>query len=185
MRSCVPDILPGDGGFSVAERSALVLDHELYPLMLGLMLPDAIDGVALRAQAVATARATRLVAELDTAAWIWGARAAPPPRPEFASPLGLAPRLSATAAAQIREVRFDPDELTEIAGQKITTRRRTALDLVRYRTDTDYRPETVRALIDPSEISLLVMSLSRTRRLPHARRARARLSLLMTRRDGP
>ena len=97
----------------------------------------------------------------------------------------MRPRLSATAAAQIREVRFDPDELTEIAGQKITTRRRTALDLVRYRTDTDYRPETVRALIDPSEISLLVMSLSRTRRLPHARRARARLSLLMTRRDGP
>jgi len=178
MHSCVPDILQGDGGFSVAERSALLLDHEVYPLMLGLVLPDAIDTITLRAQAAAHSTMTRLVAELDTAAWIWGARTAPPVRPEFASPIGLAPRLSAAAAVRVREVRFDRDELTEIAGQRITTPRRTALDLLRYRTDIDFQPETVRALLTRSDIADVNASLSGMRRLPHARRARARLSLL-------
>jgi len=167
-----------DDRLSVAERSALVLDRELYPLGGGYVLPDAIDGLALRAGLVAVSASDRRVAELDTAAWVWGARAVPPAQVELASPIGLAPRLSAVAAGHTREVRLAESDVTRIGSLWITTRARTALDLLRYRDELSYRPEIVRDLVTPSGFAELDRMLNARTRLPHARRARARLARL-------
>ena len=80
----VPPVLH-EAELPLAERMAARLDGELFAFGDGHSPIDEVDGPALRLHAVLGARPPRLIAELATAAWVWGARDLPPPASSSAS----------------------------------------------------------------------------------------------------
>ncbi|MFW8745239.1 hypothetical protein, partial [Mesorhizobium japonicum] len=60
------------------ELQAMALDGELYRLTGSWCPLDVVPTPDVRCRAVMNGRSTRLIAELRTAAWVWGAAADPP-----------------------------------------------------------------------------------------------------------
>ncbi len=119
-----------DADLSPAELQAARLDGEVYDLAGAYCLVGELEAPRHRARAVLGSRSPRLIAELGTAAWIWGA-ADQPEGLEFAVTPDARARLSPAQHVAVREIVYDPGDVTLLDGIRITTPLRTILDLVR------------------------------------------------------
>jgi hypothetical protein len=163
---------------SLAERMAAHLDGELYALGAVHCPIDEIETPALRLAGALAGRPSRLIAELDTAAWVWGALPVPPARFEFCVDVRARARPAPSGDADVREVVIADGDLCVLAGRRVTTPLRTALDIAR-----------ARAGFGPAEAQLVRRlaalggfgagecraALDARRNLPAKRRARERL----------
>jgi len=165
-----------------AELCAARLDGELFPLGAGWCPLDVPPAVGERAAAALAGRPSAWIAELETAAWIWGAIPGPPsmlqacvPYPDRRTGSRRDP------SVELREVVILPREVVMRGGRRITDPLRTALDLARRSEWYPSAREPVVALLALADATpeSLRSALPRSRRLPHARRARRRLSELM------
>ncbi len=171
----LPDVLTNE--LPAAELSALRLDATLVPFANAFLVADALGDAADRIRGAFGQHSPRLIAELDTAAWVWGARHSLPARFEFCASLAERARLAPGALDAVREVAISDDEIVTIAGRRVTSPVRTAIDLARFRDDGAYSPEIVAALLalaDTDAPTARAVMDSR-RHLTHAERARRRL----------
>ncbi len=166
-----------------AELSALRLDGELYPLADGWCAIDALEGARHRAAAVRGTRSPRLIAELGTAAWIWGAASVLPEVLEFCVDIGARTRPGLSPSLRVRELVLDPGDCVQWTDGAVTSAVRTAVDLARFReTLTEAERATLRALGDLGGFGLSECEelLDRRRNLPEKRRAKQRLAEVLS-----
>jgi hypothetical protein len=114
-----------------AELHAMRLDGQLFALAGAWCPVDAPDIPELRARAIHSGRSPRLVAELRTAAWIWGAVDAPPSPVELCADVRARARVRPGADAMVREVVLPEDDVVRFGTATVTTPLRTAVDLAR------------------------------------------------------
>jgi hypothetical protein len=179
----LPIVLTSDE-FSVAELSSLRLDGEVYALADGFCGLDEPEGPALRARAVLGARSERLIAELGTAAWIWGATPVMPLVHELCADHALRSRPSDRSATVIREVRFDQSDIAQLDGYRVTIPLRTAVDLARFREEfTDADAALARRLAELGDFAIgdCIELMDRRPNLLEKRRARVRLEAALSR----
>lgn len=128
------------------ELQAARLDGDVYDLGDGFCLVGEVEGPPHRARAVLAARSRRLIAELTTAAWIWGAHPHPA-RLRFAVTPDARARLSPATGIAVREIVYTDGDLRDVDGFAVTSPIRTALDLARDDDiDDDDRNATVARL---------------------------------------
>jgi hypothetical protein len=162
------------------ELQAAALDGEVWRVADGWASIVDPDDARLRADALASALGSTVVAARGTAAWIWGARAAAPRRLEAVVP-SSARHHDDRPGVQVGEVLIDDDETVTIGRVRVTTPTRTVLDLLRADDWSDEAERLVRTLIadhrvDPRHVASLVR---RHGRLPHRRRAASRMRTLV------
>lgn len=116
---------------SATERSVLRLDGEILPLGL-TDVPVGVPLVpAVRAASLLPATGARdLVLELGAAAWVHGVLEALPDPLTLAVDIARVGRIKLPIPAP-REVRYRPADLVRFGGVLVTTRLRTAFDLLR------------------------------------------------------
>jgi hypothetical protein len=175
----LPSVLTKED-FPDAELQALRLDGEAFELTIAgcYAAVDEIVGTSHRALALSKLIHPRLVAELQTAAWIYGLiESAPQPHTLCAD---LASRISGRTLIEwgAREVSFSEGDLVTIAGMTVTTPRRIINDLVRFKEDFTPADETlVRRLLEFGGIEIIdcLRALDGMVHLTHKRRAAERL----------
>jgi hypothetical protein len=163
----------------LAERMAARLDGELFAFGDGHCPIDEVEGPALRAHAILGSRPHRLIAELGTAAWVWGVDPTIPARLEFCVDLRARARPAATPLTTVREVVLGPEDVVALGPYRVTTTIRTAVDLARIRDPFDAKDrEAVLALARLGRFGLdeCRAFMDRGRNLPAKRRAIERLS---------
>jgi hypothetical protein len=128
-RMRLPSVLAGDD-LSPAELQAARLDGEVYDLAGAFCLIGELEGPVHRARAVLGCRSSRLIAELGTAAWVWGV-APHPARLEFAVTPDARARLAPREHAAVREIVFEGADLVDLDGCRVTSPLRTVVDLAR------------------------------------------------------
>lgn len=146
------------------------LDGELYA-MGGVWCPiDVRETAEVRAEAVMGDRSRRLVAELRTAAWIWGVPGTLVRPLELCADVRSRARLRPGAGAVVREVVLPADDVIELGGVRVTSPLRTVVDLARTgRADADLLRRLVAAAgLDRRSVNDRL----RAGRLPGTRRAR-------------
>src|SRR3954465_3224070 len=110
------------------ELGGMRLDGEVYPLREGGCSIAVLEAPAHRARAVRGQRSERLIAELGTAAWVWGVTPSLPRLVEFCVDLGARARLRISPLVRVRELVLDPDDRIDLAGGAVTSRVRTVVD---------------------------------------------------------
>lgn len=120
-----------DADLSPAELQAARLDGEVYDLVGAYCLIGELESPAHRARAALGGRSRRLIAELGTAAWIWGA-APEPSRLELAVTPDARARLAPAQHITVRELVFEPGDVVAVDGFAVTSPLRTILDLARF-----------------------------------------------------
>ena len=161
------------------ELMAARLDGELYPIAEGHCPVDVIQTPAVRLAAALAGRAPRYIAELGTAAWVWGASPVPPPMPELCVELRARARPARPGRAVVREVVLLPFETRRLGRYRVTTPLRTAIDLGRARpTFSADDADVVRRLAEVGGFTLgdCLAAIAERRNLPAKRRAAARLA---------
>ena len=149
--SPVLDLVLSDADLPWAELQAARLDGELYDLGDAFCPIGELEAPRHRARAAIGRRSRRLIAELGTAAWVWGA-APLPARLQFAVTPDARARLSPDQHVTVREIVFATKDLVELDGVKVTTPIRTALDLARF--EEPFNLETVTRLAAIAEFDL-------------------------------
>jgi hypothetical protein len=165
-----------------AELGGMRLDGEVYQLADGWCAVDEIETPAHRAAAVLGDRSPRLIAELSSAAWVWGALPAPPRVTEFCVDLGARARLRGSPLVRVRELVLDPGDRVELSGASVTSPLRTAVDIARFREILSARETTgivTLARLGGFGIEECRELLNRRRNLPEKRRALQRLGELL------
>ena len=119
-----------DDDLSPAELQAARLDGEVYDLAGAYCLVGELETPTHRARAVLAGRSERLIAELGTAAWIWGA-VDTLDRLEFAVTPDARARLGPAHHATVREIVYEPGDVTVLDGCQVTTPLRTIIELAR------------------------------------------------------
>ena len=164
------------------ELGGMRLDGEVYSLAEGWCAIDELEGPSHRARAVRGERSERLIAELGTAAWVWGATPTLPRLVEFCADLGARARLGISPIVRVRELVLDPGDRVDLGGGAVTSRLRTAVDLARFR---DPLPaEDAASIVELARQGGFGLDecrelMDRRRNLPEKRRALARLSALL------
>lgn len=164
-----------------AELCAARLDGEVLRVDEWYGPADLPVSASARAIAVSRCLPDRLIAEQHTAAWILGMTDAAPTRHQFCATAGARARPANPRGITIREVVIDSTEIVEVAGLKVTSAARTAVDLTRF--------SDAFGAADQALVVRLLMSASMTiddcrrliqnrRKLPGKRRALARVTLL-------
>lgn len=164
---------------SWVELQAARLDGELYPLADAYCLIGELESPPHRARSVLGARSSRLIAELDTAAWIWGVPVRPL-SPRFAVTPDARARLSPDQHAKVREVVYDDGDLIQLDGVRVTTPVRTVIDLARF--DEPFRPLIVAQLAAIAGLHLVdcLAALEARPGIPAKNRAKANLKAALT-----
>jgi len=168
--SPVLDLVLSTGDLPWAELQAARLDGEVYDLGDAFCPIGELEAPRHRARAAIGRRSRRLIAELGTAAWVWGA-APEPEHLQFAVTPDARARLSPDQHVTVREIVFAATDLVELDGVAATTPARTAIDLARF--EEPFQPETVARLAAIAEFALadcLAMLESRSG-IPSKRRA--------------
>jgi len=132
----------------------------------------------LRLHAVLGPRPARLIAELATAAWVWGARESVPARLEFCVDLRARARPPASPSTTVREVVLVPEDVATLGSFRVTTPLRTAVDLARVRDAfAEADVDAVRRLAALARFDLgdCRAAMNRGRNLPAKHRALQRL----------
>lgn len=119
-----------DADLSPIELQAARLDGEVYDLAGAYCLVGELEAPRHRARAVLAGRSPRLIAELGTAAWIWGAIGTLD-QLEFAVTPDARARLGPDHRATVREIVYESGDLTALDGCQVTTPLRTIIDLAR------------------------------------------------------
>jgi hypothetical protein len=169
------------GAFPSSELRALVLDGEAYRVDECVAAVDEIPTPILRAQALATILPDRLIAEQHTAAWIWGAQFEPPLQHEVCADIGARSRPSPSSRLLVREVVILHEDVAVLAGLRVTTPMRTAIDLARFVTDwTEDEAHILGELTRLGGFSALdcARTMNRRRNLPAKKLALERLALV-------
>jgi len=164
------------------ELAGMRLDGEVYRLAEGWCSIDVLETPAHRARVVRGLRSERLIAELGTAAWVWGATPVLPRLVEFCVDLGARARLRISPLVRVRELVLDPGDRVDLEGGAVTSRLRTAVDLARFRerlSDDDARSIVELAAGGGFGLDQCRELMDRRRNLPEKRRALARLSELL------
>jgi hypothetical protein len=164
------------------ELGGMRLDGEVYPLAEGWCTIDVLETPAHRARAVRGLRSERLIAELGTAAWVWGATPLLPGLVEFCVDLGARARLRISPLVRVRELVLDPGDRVVLDGGAVTSRVRTAVDLARFRDElSDGDAASIFELSRQGGFGLAECRelMDRRRNLPEKRRALTRLSGLL------
>lgn len=121
-----------DSGFSLAERMAMALDGEAYPIDETHAHLDEPETSELRAAALERQGIhPRLIAERWTAAWLWLALPLAPRVHTFCVSMSARVQHHRPRNRVIREVVIDEHDVTMIGGVRVTTLARTTLDLAR------------------------------------------------------
>ncbi len=139
-----------------------------------------LERPAVRARAVLADRSTRLIPELGTAAWVWGATPVEPLVQEFCVDITARARLAPSALASVREIVLDDDDLSDLDGVRVTTPLRTVVDLARFRAGFGAgEAALVAALASIGRFGFddCIAHMERRRNLPGKRRAIERISL--------
>lgn len=167
-----------DADLSPVELQAARLDGEVYDLAGAYCLVGEVEGPAHRARAVLGGRSPRLIAELATATWIWGAGDSPE-RPAFAVTPDARARLAPTHRTAVREIVYEPGDIAVLDGCQVTTPLRTIIDLARADSSPD--PAIVARLATIGGVSLhdCLASLERRGSIPMKARARTVLQELI------
>lgn len=168
-----------DADLSPVELQAARLDGEVYDLAGAYCLVGELEEPRHRARAVLGSRSPRLIAELGTAAWIWGA-AEQPDRLEFAVTPDARARVSPVHQIAVREIVYDADDLTSLDGCRVTTPLRTILDLARCVDRFDLTIVTRLAAIGGLDLADCLASLESRAGIPLKVRARANLRRVLT-----
>ncbi len=174
----VPPVLH-EAELPLPERMAARLDGELFAFGDGHCAIDEVEGPALRLNAVLGARPSRLIAELATAVWVWGARDTLPDRLEFCVDLRARARPVARPLTTVREVVLHGDDVATLGSFRVTTPLRTAVDLARTRevfAPTDAEAVRRLAALGTFDLGTCMAYMDRRRNLPAKRRALLRLS---------
>jgi len=164
------------------ELGGMRLDGEVYPLADGWCSIDVLETPAHRAQAVRGMRSERLIAELGTAAWVWGVTPVLPAQIEFCVDLGARARLRVSPMIRVRELVLDPGDRVQLGGGAVTSRLRTAVDLARFREElSDGDANSIVELARDGGFGLADCRalMDRRRNLPEKRRALVRLTELL------
>jgi hypothetical protein len=166
-----------------AELRAMRLDGEVYALAGAWCAMDELEDVRHRITAVRANRSSRLIAELGTAAWIWGASADLPGPLEFCVGLDARARPARSSEVHVRELVLDPADLVEGESGAVTTPLRTAVDLARFRAELSAEEQSAivtLAAIGGFDLGQCDALLDRRRNLPGKLRARERLRSLLS-----
>jgi hypothetical protein len=158
------------------------LDGELYALGEVHCPIDVLVTPRLRLAGVLGVRAPRLIAELATAAWVWGATPVMPARWELCVDLGARARPQAEPGLLLREVVLHPGDAVVLGEARVTSPLRTAVDLVRARERLQlHEADAVAALARTGGFGLddALAMLERRRNLPAKRRAAERLRAIL------
>jgi hypothetical protein len=161
------------------ELQAARIDGEVYDLAGAFCLIGELESPRHRARAVLGARSPRLIAELRTAAWIWGA-VDEPERLEFAVAPDARVRTAPAHDLVVREVVYEPADVIMLDGCRVTTPLRTIIDLARFAEPFD--PPTVARLAAIAGLNRddCLISLAGRHGIPAKRRARDNLSVALT-----
>jgi hypothetical protein len=116
------------------------LDGQLFPFAGAWCPVDAPETPELRARAIMSGRSPRLVAELRTAAWIWGALDAPPSPVELCADVRARARVRPGANAVVREVVLPAVDVVRFGDAVVTAPLRTAVDLARAGSESGCVP---------------------------------------------
>ena len=156
-----------------AELAAMRLDGELFTLEGAYSPVDLPIDPAARARSLAPLCGGRLIVELTSAAWVWGAVPAPPLRHQLCSSLGARARPVEPALVVVREVVIGEEEWVALGGVRVTTPIRTVMDLARAGAAED----VVRAVLAHTGISVgdSMAIIAGRKGLPNKRRALALL----------
>jgi hypothetical protein len=131
----------------VAELSALRLDGDAFALDEAVIAVDEPELAVNRAAALAGVFTPRMVAELDTALWVYGCLDRPPAVHTGAVRRDARRRLLSTLRVTLRETAVPDDEITELAGIRVTSRPRTAVDVALLDDVSPEREDAVRELL--------------------------------------
>lgn len=163
----------------LCELNAARLDGELFALDEAFLPVDTVERPVHRAHALALRLPPRLIAELDTAAWVFGALARPPLPLEVCADSTARFRAVGNPVLAVREVVLGADDTVTIGQLTVTTPLRTAVDLARARPRFDEADaRTVRRLARHGGFTLQAALdyLEERGHLPAKRRACARLA---------
>ncbi len=166
---------PGD--LTWAELQAARLDGDVYELADAYCLIGELESPRHRALAVLGDRSRRFIAELGTAAWIWGAAEAPA-RPAFAVTPEARTRLAPDRRMSVREIVYADGDVAHLGSARVTTPLRTAIDLARMPAFDAAAADAVRRLAGLAGFDLADCRADLARRagIPAKRRAAERLA---------
>jgi len=171
-----------------AELHAARLDGELFTVDERFASVGELDQRSIRGQALWSVLPSRLIAEQRTAAWVHGARSAPPAVHELCAASSARYRSVGAARLSIREVVLTDRETEVVGGMTVTTAFRTAIDLARAERRRDPSDGAVilsLAAIGGFTIAELVAHLHGRRHLPGKHDALGRLRDLGAGEPGP
>jgi len=160
----------------LAELHALRLDGQLTALDECFIPVDQPAGLAERARSLALYCDGRLIVEQHSAAWIWGALPQPPTRHELCASIGARSRSVHPRRLLVREVIIGEADWVEVAGVRVTTPLRTAVDLARFAESFDL--VLVKRLLTDAGLTVqhCIDELQSRRNLPRKKIALERLS---------
>jgi hypothetical protein len=168
-----------DTDLSLVELQAARLDGEVYDLAGSYCLVGELEAPRHRARAVLGARSPRLIAELGTAAWIWGA-VEHLTRLEFAVTPDARARVAPAHHIAVREIVYDAGDLSAFDNCRLTTPLRTILDLARREEGWDPEMANRLAVLGGLRLDDCLASLERRVGIPSRARVRAKLSDALT-----
>jgi hypothetical protein len=161
-----------------AELHAARLDGELFAIDECFGPVDLAPQASLRAASLAAILPGRLIAEQRTAAWVLGALLDPPAQHQLCADTAARYRFAGAARFTVREVVLDPDDTTLLAGLRVTTPLRTAIDLARFCAEFASADRDIvagLARIGGFDLTAAIAGLERRRHLPGKVRAAERL----------
>ncbi|WP_349898004.1 hypothetical protein [Parafrigoribacterium soli] len=162
----------------LAELHAARLDGELVVVAECFSPIDEPDDAFHRAGALALSVQPRLIAERFSAAWVLGACALPPGRHQFCVDSGARVCLPGSSRHELREVVINDAEVITLAGLRLTTPLRAAVDIARSSPEFgQFEAGVVRALMALGDFgaSDCAAAMNRRRNLPGKHLAVARL----------
>ncbi|WP_165063987.1 type IV toxin-antitoxin system AbiEi family antitoxin [Marisediminicola senii] len=163
----------------LAELSAARLDGELFAVDECYGVVGEFETRSLRAMALSAGLPPRLIAEMMSAAWILGATDAPPETHQLCAESTARYRCLGVARLSVREVMLEPGDTETIGGLRVTTARRTVIDLARWSDSFGLRErDVVLALATVGRLSIpdVAAELTGRRHLPGKLRALDRLA---------
>jgi hypothetical protein len=145
---------------------------------------DVVQGAEDRARSLGILWPDRLIAELMSAAWIWGAVSAPPAVHQLCANAGarVRPR-STTLRVSLREVVIDRRDYANVAGLEVTTPLRTVVDMARFADPfgpAEHAAMRALATIGGFTLADAARSITSRRNLPGARGALERLATALS-----